>query len=91
MLVGRHLLIRGRVQGVGFRFFTEQAAHREGLTGWVRNTVDGDVEAHLEGDEAAVTRVELAIRRGPPGSRVESVEVTDVGPSGRGGGFFVRG
>jgi acylphosphatase len=91
MLVARHLVVRGRVQGVGFRFFTERAAHREGISGWVRNTEEGHVEARLEGDEAAVTRVETAMRQGPPGSRVDEVEVTDVGPSGRHTGFHVRG
>ncbi len=49
MLVARHFLIGGRVQGVGFRFFTEDAAIREGLHGWVRNLPDGRVEMVVEG------------------------------------------
>ncbi len=90
MLVARHFLIGGRVQGVGFRFFTEDAAIREGLHGWVRNLPDGRVETHVEGDADAVARFERAIRRGPPGARVDAVEVTTVLPSGHATGFSIR-
>lgn len=91
MVVARHYVIRGRVQGVGFRFYTEDAAHREGLSGYVRNTYDGGVEARVEGEQEAVERFERAIRRGPPAARVESCEVTDLAPTGRVTGFMVRG
>jgi acylphosphatase len=91
MLVARHFLIRGRVQGVGFRYFVEQAAHREGLSGWVRNARDGSVEAHVEGDAEAVERFDLTIRRGPPLARVEAVECDERPPAGRFTGFVVRG
>lgn len=90
MVVARQFLIGGRVQGVGFRFFAEDAAIREGLHGWVRNLPDGRVEAHVEGDADAVERFERAIRRGPPGSRVDAVEVTAVLPSGHATGFSIR-
>ena len=63
MRVARRFVISGRVQGVGFRYFTQDAAVREGVTGWVRNLPDGRVEALVEGDAEAVTRVERAIRR----------------------------
>ena len=73
MLVARRFVISGRVQGVGFRYFTQECALREGVTGWVRNLPDGRVEAHVEGDAEAVTRVERALRSGPRGARVQTV------------------
>jgi acylphosphatase len=90
MLVARQLMISGRVQGVGFRFFAEDAAAREGVHGWVRNLPDGCVEAWIEGDTESVDRVEAALRRGPAGARVEDVAVQDVPPTGRATGFTVR-
>jgi len=77
MRVGRRFVITGRVQGVGFRYFTRDAAMREGVTGWVTNRPDGGVEAYVEGEAEAVTRVERAIRTGPRGARVEKVDVDD--------------
>ena len=65
MRVARRFVISGRVQGVGFRWFTQETADREGVTGWVRNLPDGRVEALVEGDDEAVTRVERALRAGP--------------------------
>jgi acylphosphatase len=87
--VARHFLIRGRVQGVGFRMFADHYAEREGLHGWIRNRPDGCVEAHAEGDVAAVERFERVLRQGPPHARVDDVEVHDVVPSGRDTGFTV--
>jgi len=89
MIVARHYLISGRVQGVGFRFFAEAQAAVEGVHGYVRNLPDGRVEALVEGDEESVERVEHALRRGPAGARVESVLVEAVPPSGRATGFSV--
>jgi acylphosphatase len=90
MLVARRFLIAGRVQGVGYRYFVDDHARLEGVHGYVRNLGDGRVEALVEGDEEAVERVERAIRRGPPGSDVETVEVEIVPPTGRPTGFFIR-
>jgi acylphosphatase len=90
MRVARRYVISGRVQAVGFRFFTEAAAAREGVNGWVRNLPDGRVEARIEGDLAAVDRVEAALRRGPASARVEHVEVEDLAPDGRTTGFAIR-
>lgn len=90
MIVARRYLVSGRVQGVGFRYFTEDTALREGVSGFVRNLPDGRVEAEVEGDIAAVARVEQALWNGPPGSRVEHVEVEPLPPSGRASGFRVR-
>jgi acylphosphatase len=78
MLVARRFLVSGRVQGVGFRYHTHAAAVREGVTGWVRNLDDGRVEALVEGDAAAVDRVEQALRNGPPGARVDTVTAVAV-------------
>jgi acylphosphatase len=82
MRVARRFVISGRVQGVGFRWFTQDTAAREGVTGWVRNLPDGRVEALVEGDEESVTRVERALRSGPRGARVEKVQVDDEEPGG---------
>jgi acylphosphatase len=89
MRTARRLVVHGRVQGVGFRFFTEAAARRAGVTGWVRNLADGAVEAYVEGDAAAVETVERAIRQGPPAARVEAVDVIEETP-GRVRGFAIR-
>jgi acylphosphatase len=90
MRVARRYTITGRVQGVGFRFFTEDAARREGLHGWVRNLPDGGVEIVAEGDAEAVDRFERNVRHGPPGARIEQIEVDHVAPSGNATGFSVR-
>ena len=84
------LIIRGRVQGVGFRFFTEAAAVREGIRGWVRNVPDGRVEISAEGDADALDRFERSLRHGPPHARVERVEVDDMIPTGRETGFNIK-
>lgn len=83
MIVARRLLVSGRVQGVGFRYFTYEHALREGVGGLVRNLPDGRVEVEIEGDAEAVERVERAVRRGPPGSRIEQVTTDILEPSGR--------
>lgn len=81
--------MRGRVQGVGFRFFVRERAALDGLAGWARNRDDGSVEIEAEGDRDAIDRFERAVRQGPAGSRVESVEVVDVTPGHR-PGFEIR-
>ena len=82
MRIARRLVVNGRVQGVGFRYFTREAANREGVAGWVRNAPDGCVEVYMEGEREAVDRVERAIRTGPPGARVLDVSVTANEPGG---------
>ena len=82
MRVARRFVVNGRVQGVGFRYFTQDAARREGVTGWVRNRPDGSVEAFVEGDDEAVVRIERALRSGPRGARIDTVYVDTEDPSG---------
>jgi acylphosphatase len=89
MRVARRYIISGRVQGVGFRFFTEAAAMREGIDGWVRNLPDGRVEVAAEGDADAMDRFERAVRHGPPAARVDDVDVTENVPTGA-TGFSTR-
>jgi acylphosphatase len=82
MRIARRFYVTGRVQGVGFRYFTQDVAVREGVTGYVRNLPDGRVEALVEGDLEAVTRVERAIRSGPSGAHVLHVDTDVLTPSG---------
>ncbi|HEX5108992.1 MAG TPA: acylphosphatase [Vicinamibacterales bacterium] len=89
MIVARHFLISGRVQGVGFRWFARDVAAREGVSGWVRNLPDGRVEALVEGEIEAVTRVERALHRGPPGARITTVNVENELPAGSYFGFEI--
>ena len=67
------LRIRGRVQGVGFRWWVRERARRLGVAGWVRNLDDGDVELAAAGPEQAIGTLRSAVREGPPGSRVDEV------------------
>ena len=88
----RHIVVRGRVQGVGYRAFVEDEAQQRGLRGWVRNRCDGSVEAVFAGP---ITDVEAAIeacRCGPFSARVSALdqrEGTDVDLAERSGGFSV--
>lgn len=69
----RLLIVRGRVQGVGFRWFVRELARRTDLAGWVQNKPDGTVEIAVEGDEESLDRLEKAVHRGPPGAQVDEV------------------
>ena len=74
MRVIRHMVVHGRVQGIGYRAFVEHEALRRGIEGWVRNRRDGSVEAVLAGDADAVTAIIEACRRGPMGARVDTLD-----------------
>lgn len=86
MTLQARLTIVGRVQGVGYRDWAVATGQRLGLRGWVRNRVDGSVEALVVGDEAAVGAMIDACRRGPALARVEEIDVEpldlDVLPEG---------
>jgi acylphosphatase len=75
MIVAMHLDIAGKVQGVGFRFFVTRCALQRDVRGWVRNRANGNVEALLIGEEAAVTSMTELCRRGPPPGRVDRLDV----------------
>ena len=66
--------VKGKVQGVGFRYFAMQAGRRLGLTGWVRNLPDGRVEAEAQGDERSLKRFVTELEKGPPGAIVDSLK-----------------
>jgi len=77
MTVIRHVIVRGRVQGVGFRAFVEHEALRRGLEGWVHNCRDGSVEAVFAGEPAVVANMIEACRRGPRAARVDTLDQRD--------------
>ncbi len=74
MNVVRHVLVRGRVQGVGYRAFVEHEALRRGIEGWVRNRRDDSVEAVFAGAQEKVDAVIEACRRGPHSARVDVLD-----------------
>jgi acylphosphatase len=74
----RRVVVRGRVQGVGFRAFVEDEARQRRLAGWVRNRRDGSVEAVFAGSRDEVDALTAAVRRGPTAARVEAVDVTQA-------------
>ncbi|MBV6271979.1 acylphosphatase [Alcaligenaceae bacterium CGII-47] len=71
-------IVRGRVQGVGFRAATVRHAHQLKLGGWVRNTDDGDVQALFQGPHDAVDRMLSWLVQGPPGARVDEVSTEEI-------------
>jgi len=83
--IRRRVLIRGRVQGVGFRWSCLRMAEAEGVAGWCRNLPDGRVEACFEGEAAAVERAVAWCREGPSSAIVTSVDVTPETPQGERG------
>ncbi|MEC4721523.1 acylphosphatase [Noviherbaspirillum sp. CPCC 100848] len=77
-MTARHLRISGLVQGVGYRASFAMQARELGLSGWVRNRVDGSVEAAVRGAPEAVEQMVAWSRRGPPGARVSDVVITSI-------------
>ncbi len=80
-MVARKFIISGLVQGVGFRFFTQRAAARHQVRGYVRNLADGRVESLAEGDEKAVENFKHDLTTGPTFSKVEHLEEIVLEPS----------
>ncbi len=74
-MITQRLRIRGRVQGVGYRYALREQAQRAGVAGWVRNRMDGSVEAVLQGPAERVAELIAWARRGPAASRVDEVEM----------------
>jgi len=82
--LARRLRIHGRVQGVFYRESMRREAERLGVAGWVRNRSDGTVEAHLEGEPAAVDALTDWAHHGPPDARVDRVEMEPADDEGAG-------
>jgi acylphosphatase len=77
MIVTRHLIITGRVQGVGYRFYMQRKARASGVAGWVRNRRDGSVEAMVQGEAEVVEAMIAWTRRGPPSAVVAEVRISE--------------
>jgi acylphosphatase len=89
-LVRIEATVRGRVQGVGYRYFVVRQARRLELAGWVANEFDGSVRTVAEGSESAIDGLEAALREGPPGAIVETFSAVRMPAVGRFDGFTVR-
>jgi len=76
----RRFVVRGRVQGVGFRWFVEREAHRLGIAGWVRNNADGSVEILAMGSHEQLVGLRSRLREGPRAARVDAVEESEARP-----------
>jgi acylphosphatase len=83
--VARHLMIHGRVQGVWYRAWTVETARELGLVGWVRNRMDGSVEALVQGEAALVERFVTLAHEGPPAAQVMRIEATEATVESLGG------
>jgi len=90
MTVARRFIIRGRVQGVGFRYFATRAARQAGVVGTVRNLPDGTVEAIAEGSPGGVAEFRAALEAGPSYGHVTGVEETEMKATDRFSGFDVE-
>ena len=89
-MIARRLVIRGRVQGVGYRYAMTEMARTLGLAGWVRNRRDGTVEAVVQGDDDRVERMVVWARRGPDGASVTAVETASHSVDAALGAFTAR-
>ncbi|MED1438249.1 acylphosphatase [Aeribacillus composti] len=73
-----HIIVSGRVQGVGFRYFTQSKAVEHQISGWVRNKMDGTVEIVAEGEEQNLQNFLASIQKGSPFSNVENIQLTNM-------------
>ncbi len=85
-----HATVEGRVQGVGFRYFVLQNAEAYGVTGWVANKANGDVEVIAEGDPEALQKLLIMLHKGPRSAFVMNVNVTWVSATGEFDHFGLR-
>ena len=76
----RRFVVRGRVQGVGFRWFVEREAHTLGIAGWVRNNADGSVEVLAMGTRDQLAGLRSRLQQGPRAARVDNVEESESRP-----------
>src|SRR5450432_2852235 len=87
----RRFLVRGRVQGVGYRWFVEREAHILGIAGWVRNNADSSVEILAMGTRDQLTALRSRLREGPRAARVDAVEESDAKPAPNLTAFSIEG
>src|SRR5262250_3933792 len=78
--IAKRYLVRGRVQGVGFRWFVEREAHMLQISGWVRNNPDGTVEVLAQGTRDQLSGLRSRLREGPRAARVDNVEESEAEP-----------
>lgn len=83
MISGLHVIIEGRVQGVGYRFFARENALKLGLTGWVRNTYNGNVEGYAEGSKEDLEKWINILQKGPRSSFVTAIKQDWKEPQGK--------
>jgi len=88
---GKRFIVRGRVQGVGFRWFVEREAHMLGIAGWVRNNHDGSVEVLAQGTRDQLAGLHSRLREGPRAARVDAIDVTDARPPEGVSSFRIEG
>ncbi len=87
----KHIIVHGRVQGVGFRYFVHDVGTRLRLTGNVRNCLDDTVEIEVEGPAARVAAFVREIGEGPPLARVDRLDISDIPPRGNYPSFQIEG
>ena len=87
----KRYIVRGRVQGVGFRWFVEREAHILGVAGWVRNNHDGSVEVLAQGTREQLSGLHSRLREGPRAARVDAVEVSEASPAAGLSSFRIEG
>jgi acylphosphatase len=90
-ILARRFLVRGRVQGVGFRWFVEREAHLLQIAGWVRNNPEGTVEVLAHGTRDQLAGLHSRLREGPRAARVDEVQVSEAEPIPGLTSFQVRG
>jgi len=89
--LARRYLVRGRVQGVGFRWFVEREAHILQIAGWVRNNPDSTVEVFAQGTREQLAGLHSRLREGPRAARIDEVEISDAEPVTGLSSFQIRG
>jgi acylphosphatase len=87
----RRFVVRGRVQGVGFRWFVEREAHILGIAGWVRNNADGSVEVMAQGTRDQLSGLRSRLREGPRAARVDAVDESETKPASGISSFRIEG
>jgi acylphosphatase len=90
-IAARRFVVRGRVQGVGFRWFVEREAHILGIAGWVRNNADGGVEVFAQGTADQLSALRSRLREGPRAARVDAVEESEARPNPGLNSFRIEG